>query len=119
MDKRDWITPDLTTLDFHLFPVFKASLLGCPLQNNNEMQQAIGQFLAYQGTRFYMNGFFKPIVHYKKCLNVYSDYVGNRTKSIIHDIMVYVYLAIKFPYEKKLCDLLSETPLYFEEEIDF
>ena len=42
---------------------------------NAEVEQAVRQFLASQGTEFYQSGFFKLIARYDKCLNVGGDYV--------------------------------------------
>lgn len=68
-------SPDLAPSDFHLFPALKAALSGRHFQNNAEVEQAVRQFLASQGTAFYQSGFFKLIARYDKCLNVGGDYV--------------------------------------------
>src|ERR1700759_3670215 len=58
---------------------------------NDEVQQAVQQFLASQGTEFYQSGFFKLIACYDKCLNVGGDYVENSARCIVHDAMVYFF----------------------------
>ena len=57
------------------FPILKAALSESHFQYNAEVEQAVRQFLASLGIKFYQSGFFKLIARYDKCLNVGSDYV--------------------------------------------
>lgn len=61
---RQWKCVPLSGMNGHLFPALNAAPLGCHFQNNAEVQQAVLQFLALQGTKFHSSGFCKLIAPY-------------------------------------------------------
>ncbi|GFX25839.1 hypothetical protein TNCV_2639831 [Trichonephila clavipes] len=63
--------------DFHLLPTLKLAFSGNDFQNNAEVEQAVRQFLASQGSGIYQSSFFKLITR------------------AVHDVMVGFFSANK------------------------
>ncbi|GBM19948.1 hypothetical protein AVEN_164893-1 [Araneus ventricosus] len=60
---------------FHLFPALKPALSGRHYPSNEEVQQAVKNFLHSLDTDFYQEDFLKFISLYDKCINVDGEYV--------------------------------------------
>ncbi|GBO38332.1 hypothetical protein AVEN_132764-1 [Araneus ventricosus] len=57
------------------FPAAKSSLSGRHFRSNEELRQAVKNYLRSLDTDFYQDGFLKLISWYDKCINVGSEYV--------------------------------------------
>ncbi|GBN41753.1 hypothetical protein AVEN_129758-1 [Araneus ventricosus] len=59
-----------------LFPALKSALLERHFRSNEEVQEAVRNFLRLLGTDLYQDGFLNLISRYDKCNNVGGEYVG-------------------------------------------
>ncbi|GBL93454.1 hypothetical protein AVEN_59660-1 [Araneus ventricosus] len=59
----------------HIFPALKSALSGRHFRSNEEVRQAVKNFLRSLSTDFYQDGFFELIPRYGKCINVDGEYV--------------------------------------------
>ncbi|GBM24546.1 hypothetical protein AVEN_217125-1 [Araneus ventricosus] len=59
----------------HLFPALKSALSGRHFRSNEEVRQAVKNFLRSLGIDFDQNGFLKLISLYFRCINVGGEYV--------------------------------------------
>ncbi|GBO37528.1 hypothetical protein AVEN_153559-1, partial [Araneus ventricosus] len=53
----------------------KSALSGRHFRSNEEVKQAVKNFLRSLGTDLYKNGFLKLVSRYDKCINVGGEYV--------------------------------------------
>jgi histone-lysine N-methyltransferase SETMAR len=68
-------SPDLAPSDFHLFPNFKEFLGGSRFKNDEEVKDAVKEWLNGLAAEVYDEGIQKLVTSYDKCLNVGGDYV--------------------------------------------
>jgi histone-lysine N-methyltransferase SETMAR len=66
---------DLAPSDFHLFPKLKEFLGGRRFKSDEEVKDAIREWLNGLVAEVYDEGILKLITRYDKCLNVGGDYV--------------------------------------------
>ncbi|GBM69491.1 hypothetical protein AVEN_227659-1 [Araneus ventricosus] len=59
----------------HLFPILKSALSRSHFQSNEDMRQAVKNFLRSLGNNFYQDGFLKLIPRCDKCIDVGGEYV--------------------------------------------
>ncbi|GBN16800.1 hypothetical protein AVEN_218463-1 [Araneus ventricosus] len=59
----------------HLLSALKSALSGRHFRSNEEVQQAVKNFLRSLGTEFYQDAFLKLTSRYDKCINVCGEYV--------------------------------------------
>jgi hypothetical protein len=67
--------PDLAPSDFHLFPKFKEFLGGSRFKSDEEVKDAVKEWLNGLTAEVYGKGIQKLVTRYDKCLNVGGDYV--------------------------------------------
>ncbi|GBM72388.1 hypothetical protein AVEN_96532-1 [Araneus ventricosus] len=60
----------------HLFSAAKSTLSGRHFRSNEELRQAVKNYLRSLGTDFYQDGFLKLISRYEKRINVGGKYEG-------------------------------------------
>jgi hypothetical protein len=65
----------LAPSDFYLFPALKEFLGGKLLKCDEEMKDAVGEWLNGLAAEVYDEGIQKLLTHCGKCLNVGGDYV--------------------------------------------
>ncbi|GFS88757.1 histone-lysine N-methyltransferase SETMAR [Trichonephila clavipes] len=68
-------SPDLAPSDFHLFPELKKNLGGTQFQTDEEVQNAVVNFLHRQAAEFYHSGLKKWVPRMQKCIQRNGDYV--------------------------------------------
>lgn len=68
-------SPDLAPCDFHLFGPLKRSLSGKHFNSDDELKDAVLQFLVQLDGSFYWEGMVSLIDRWDKCLNKFGDYV--------------------------------------------
>ncbi|GFX27341.1 histone-lysine N-methyltransferase SETMAR [Trichonephila clavipes] len=68
-------SPDLAPSDFHLFPELKKNLGGTQFQTDEEVQNAVVNFLHGQAAEFYHSGLKKWVPRMQKCIQRNGDYV--------------------------------------------
>jgi histone-lysine N-methyltransferase SETMAR len=69
-------SPDLTPSDFHLFPKLKEFVGGRRFKSDEEVKDAVKEWLNGLAAEVYGEGIQKLVTRYNKCLNVGGDYVG-------------------------------------------
>jgi histone-lysine N-methyltransferase SETMAR len=69
-------SPDLTPSDFHLFPKLKEILGGRRFKSDEEVKDAVKEWLNGLAAEVCDEGIQKLVTRYDKCLNVGGDYVG-------------------------------------------
>jgi hypothetical protein len=67
--------PDLAPSDFHLFPKSKAFLGGRRFKSDEEVKDAVKEWLNGVAAEVYDEGIVKLLSRPDKCLNLYGDYV--------------------------------------------
>jgi histone-lysine N-methyltransferase SETMAR len=67
--------PDLAPSDFHLFPKLKEFFGGRRFKSDEEVRDAVKEWLNGLAAEVYDEGIQKLIARYEKCLNVGGDYV--------------------------------------------
>ncbi|GBO16500.1 hypothetical protein AVEN_173856-1 [Araneus ventricosus] len=100
---RPVYSPDLTPPDFHLFPELKSELSGRYYRSNEEVRQALRNFLNFLlslGTDFYQDGFLKLISQYDRCVNVGGENVEKQPKAFILCGYCMLRIVIELPCEK-------------------
>jgi [histone H3]-lysine36 N-dimethyltransferase SETMAR len=68
-------SPDLAPSDFHLFGPLKRALSGKHFSSDDELKDAVLQFLMQLDGSFYWGGMVSLIDRWDKCLNKFGDYV--------------------------------------------
>lgn len=68
-------SPDLAPSDFHLFTRMKKWLASQHFNDDDELQNAVTDWLRAQAAKFYEEGICKLVKRYDKCLNLNGDYV--------------------------------------------
>jgi histone-lysine N-methyltransferase SETMAR len=68
-------SPDLAPTDFHLFPKLKEFLGGRRFKSDEEVKDAVKEWLNGLAAEIYDECIQKLVTHYDKCLNVGGDYV--------------------------------------------
>jgi histone-lysine N-methyltransferase SETMAR len=68
-------SPDLDPSDFHLFPKLKEFLGGRRFKSDEEVEDAVKEWLNGLAAEVYEEGIQKLVTRYDKCLNVGGDYV--------------------------------------------
>jgi histone-lysine N-methyltransferase SETMAR len=68
-------SPDLAPSDFHLFPKLKEFLGGRRFKSDEEVKDAVKEWLNGLAVEVYDEGIQKLVTRYDKCLNVGGDYV--------------------------------------------
>ena len=68
-------SPDLAPSDYHLFGPLKRGLAGQHFGNDNEVKEAVRQWLRCQPDSFFRQGIENLVVRWDKCLNTLGDYV--------------------------------------------
>jgi len=68
-------SPDLAPSDFYLFPEMKEHLRGRQYTCDNDVIEAVEEFLADQDTAFYQAGIEMLQKRWTKCIEVHRDYV--------------------------------------------
>ena len=68
-------SPDLAPSDFHLFCYLKEFLGGKCFATDDEVKEAVKDWLSSQVVDFYDFGIQKLVEHYDKCLNKNGNYV--------------------------------------------
>jgi histone-lysine N-methyltransferase SETMAR len=68
-------SPDLAPSDLHLFPKFKEYLGGRRFKSDEEVTDAVKEWLNGLAAEVYDEGIQKLATRYDKCLNVGDDYV--------------------------------------------
>lgn len=68
-------SPDLAPSDFYLFPKLKEHLRGSQHTCDNDVIEAVEEFLADQDTAFYQTGIEMLQKRWTKCIEVHGDYV--------------------------------------------
>lgn len=68
-------SPDLAPSDFYLFPKLKTKLRGRRFGSNEDVMEAVNQFLEDQNREFYLNGLNKLEHRWTKCIDVEGDYI--------------------------------------------
>jgi [histone H3]-lysine36 N-dimethyltransferase SETMAR len=79
LDSNYWIippySPDLAPSDFHLFPNLKEHLRGTVFSSDDDVMNAVNQWLEDQEEEFFQTG-IKALEHrWTKCISVGGDYV--------------------------------------------
>jgi histone-lysine N-methyltransferase SETMAR len=67
-------SPDLAPSDFHLFPKLKEFLGGRRFKGDEEVNDAVKEWLNGLAAEVYEEGIQKLVTHYDKCLKVGGDY---------------------------------------------
>jgi hypothetical protein len=68
-------SPDFAPSDFNLFPKLKEFLGGRRFKGDEEMKDAVNEWLNGLAEEVYDEGIQKLVTRYDKCLNVGGDYV--------------------------------------------
>jgi histone-lysine N-methyltransferase SETMAR len=68
-------SPNLAPSDFHLFPTLKESLGGRCFRSNEEVKDAVKEWLNGLAAEVCDEGIQKLVTRYDKCLYVSDDYV--------------------------------------------
>jgi hypothetical protein len=68
-------SPDWAPSDFHLFPKLKKFLGGRRFKSDEEVKDAVREWLNGLAAEVYDEGIQKLVTRYDKCLNVGGDYV--------------------------------------------
>lgn len=68
-------SPDLAPSDFHLFPNMKKELSGNRFMNDDDVIDAVDEFLTLQDENFYFQGIQALQHRWEKCVNIEGDYV--------------------------------------------
>ena len=68
-------SPDLAPSDFHLFHYLKDFLSGKRFATDDEVKEAVKDWLSSQAADVYDLGIQKLVERYDKCLNKYGNYV--------------------------------------------
>jgi histone-lysine N-methyltransferase SETMAR len=68
-------SPDLAPSDFHLFPKLKEFLNGRRFKSDEEVNDAVKEWLNVLAAEVYDEGIQKIVTRYDKCLDVDGDYV--------------------------------------------
>lgn len=68
-------SPDLAPSDFHLFPKMKLELSGRHFTSNNDVMEAVEQYLQAKETSFYKEGILALHHRWSKCVTIRGDYV--------------------------------------------
>jgi histone-lysine N-methyltransferase SETMAR len=68
-------SPDLAPSDFHLFPKLKEFLRGRRFKSDEEVKDAVKEWLNGLAAEVYDEGIQKLVTRNDKCLNVGGDYV--------------------------------------------
>ena len=68
-------SPDLSPSDFYLFLHLKKFLGGKRFDDDDDLKDAVREWLTSQGAAFYEEGVQKRMPRYGKCLNNGGEYV--------------------------------------------
>jgi histone-lysine N-methyltransferase SETMAR len=74
--------PDLAPIDFHLFPKLKEFLGGRRFKSDEEVKDAVKEWLNGLVAEVYDEGIVKLLSQLDKCLNLYGDYVEKQTNVV-------------------------------------
>jgi hypothetical protein len=80
-------------VDFHLFPKLNEFLGGRRLKSDEEVKDAVKEWLNGLAAEVYDEGIQKLVTRYDKCLNVGGNYVENNLGSVIMIHYVYFYFV--------------------------
>jgi hypothetical protein len=68
-------SPDLTFSHYHLFGPFKGALRGRRFTSDEEVKEAVDEWLAAQSKTFFSADIQKPVERWDKCIDKHGDYV--------------------------------------------
>ncbi|XKL69463.1 hypothetical protein PGB90_007232 [Kerria lacca] len=68
-------SPDLASSDYHLFGDFKKFLRGVRFHNDDEVKNAVLEFVKTLDGNYFEEGLLKLVYRYDKCLNLMGNYV--------------------------------------------
>lgn len=68
-------SPDLAPSDYYLFPLLKEQLRGKHFGSDDEVINAVEQWIKVQEKDFFWNGLNKLESRWKKCIDVFGDYI--------------------------------------------
>lgn len=68
-------SPDLAPSDFHLFPKMKEDLRGVRFASDEDVKNAVAEWLRKKDKEFFSTGFDKWVQRLQKCIDVAGDYV--------------------------------------------
>ena len=68
-------SPDLAPSDFHLFPKLKTAISGTHFQSDDDVIQAVDDFLNYQEKYFFKCGIEALKHRWQMCIDKEGDYV--------------------------------------------
>jgi histone-lysine N-methyltransferase SETMAR len=68
-------SPDLTSSDYHLFGPLKDALRGCHLTSEEEVKEAMHEWLPAQSKTFLSVGIQKLVQCWNKCIEKHGNYV--------------------------------------------
>ena len=68
-------SPDLAPSDYFLFPLLKEQLRGKHFGSDDEVVNAVEQWINEQERSFFLNGLKKLESRWQKCIDVFGDYV--------------------------------------------
>ena len=85
---------------FHLFPTLKEFLCGRHFKSNEEVKDAVQQWLNGLAAELYDEGIQKLVACCDKCLNVGGNYVENNVRSVI----MIRYICLYFFFLIFLCN---------------
>ena len=68
-------SPDLAPSDYYLFPLLKEQLRGKHFGSDDEVVNAVEQWINEQERSFFLNGLKKLESRWQKCIDVFGDYV--------------------------------------------
>ena len=68
-------SPDIAPLDFYLLPNWKTNLCGRNFGSNEDVIDAVDEYLGDQEEHFYFEGISKLQQHWRKCIRTKGDYI--------------------------------------------
>lgn len=67
-------SPDLAPCDFHAFGPLKTHLKGRRFNSDDEVKEAVTEFLRQQPKEFYKQGITRLVSQWDKCLNAHGEF---------------------------------------------
>jgi hypothetical protein len=86
--------------DFHLFPKLKEFLGDRRFKSDEEVKDAVKEWLNGLAAEVYDEGILNLVTRYDKCVNVGGDYVKKNLRSVIMIHYIFYFILFLFLYRK-------------------
>ena len=82
-------SPDLAPSDFYFFPHIKKDFKGTHFTSDDEVKQAVTSWIKQRTPEFFINGMYKLVLRWGKCIERQGDYVEILVRLIVAKILYF------------------------------